>query len=200
MQEEIALRPLAGNLCDGRGTFPSPYPEAAPQQGKETNMIQEEKRKVLGRLVYGVCVVGTRVGEDDVHGFTAAWVSQVSIDPPLVMVAVSKTGKANERIRQAGGFSLSLLSQGQEHLARQFAGDPSVGEDLRTTAADYFRTRGVGQPVLKKCKAWLDCALVETASVGGDHDLFIGSVSEAGEPGEGEPMVLHQTDLPYYGI
>lgn len=163
-------------------------------------MIKEEKKQVLGRLVYGVCVVGTRIGEEDVHGFTASWVSQVSVNPPLVMVAVSKTGKANERIRRAGGFSLSLLSKGQEHLARQFAGGPSAGEETRAAAADHFRVRDVGQPVLKKCKAWLDCALVETASVGGDHDLFIGSVSDAGEPGEAEPMVLHQTDLPYYGI
>ena len=51
----------------------------------------------------------------------------LSLEPPLVGVSIGKQASVYELLRNAGAFSLSLLGDGQEDLARRFAaGHPPI--------------------------------------------------------------------------
>lgn len=158
-------------------------------------MRDENIRQALQLFPYGVAVVATRVG-DMVHGFTASWVSQLSIEPTVVGVAIAKTAKAHELIRQTGNYSVSLLAGGQEEIARAFAAPSGErgGEEL-------FQVKSCGPPILQDCRGWVEVTLTEVASTGGDHDLFLGQVTSAalGERADEEPLILNASDLPFYG-
>ena len=49
-----------------------------------------KQRKIMGRFATGVTVVTTGGGAG-MHGLTANAVASLSLDPPLVLVAVEKT-------------------------------------------------------------------------------------------------------------
>ena len=156
-------------------------------------MVTEEMvRDVLGKLVHGVTVVGMQIPEGLPEGFTVSWITQVSAEPPLIAIAVRKTRRFHQEIRNAGAFSVSIL--GPEHV--ELAGRFGAGEGW----ADAFKERAGKSPIIRKCVAWADCSLVSILSPGGDHDLFVGQITEASLVKDGESMVLHLTDgLEYTG-
>ena len=59
-------------------------------------------------LVHGVYVVTTRVGEK-INGMTAAWVSQVSLKPLLVMVSIAPPRYTHTLIKESGIFAINVL-------------------------------------------------------------------------------------------
>src|SRR5581483_2092207 len=54
-------------------------------------------------------------------GLTVGSLVSLSLDPPLVGVAIDRQAAMHELLRRAGGFALSLLAQGQDWLAQHFA-------------------------------------------------------------------------------
>jgi len=46
-------------------------------------------QEAIEKIVNGVAIVTSRSGEK-INGLSIAWMSQVGLDPPLVMVAVGK--------------------------------------------------------------------------------------------------------------
>lgn len=159
-------------------------------------MRDEDRERALERLVYGVYVVGTSLG-DVPHAFTASWACRVSGDPPLVLVAIRRSRSANEAIRRTGNFALSVLAERQEDVARRFSGEEPARRDPREDAA-LFARRPCGAPVVQGSIAFVECVLLDVLSVGGDHDLFVGSVTDAGVTSEASPLVLHLSGLPPY--
>ena len=79
-----------------------------------------EFRQTMAAFASGVTVVTTRwqgVG----HAMTATAFCSVSLDPPLVLVCVSRQSRFHAAVTQADGWSVSLLNAGQEGVARHFA-------------------------------------------------------------------------------
>ena len=70
-------------------------------------------------LVHGVYVVTTRVG-DKINGMTAAWVSQVSLKPLLVMVPIAPPRYTHTLIKESGVFAINVLTSDQVELAKRF--------------------------------------------------------------------------------
>jgi flavin reductase (DIM6/NTAB) family NADH-FMN oxidoreductase RutF len=139
-------------------------------------------RSVLGRFATGVTVV--TAGGGTPCGMTANAFTSVSLDPPLILVCVTRSAAVYKTVLAHGSFGVSMLSARQEHVARYFA------DHSRPRGADEFSTvgwspgPGTGAPILHGALAWLDCALV-TSHDGGDHEIFIGSVQASGfEPTE----------------
>ena len=131
-------------------------------------------RSVLGRLAGGVAVVTTRDSEGGARGMTATSVCSVSLSPPLVLACLSRTSETHEGIADSGAFALNFLAEGEERLARRFAGDRTdkyAGLDTAVAAT--------GAPILPGALAWCDC-VVEEARVAGDHTIYVGRVEEAG--------------------
>lgn len=143
-------------------------------------------RQVLGHFCTGVTVVAAVPGGEPV-GFTVQSFSSISLDPPLVAVCPARTSSSWPRIRSVGVFSVNVLADGQEALARTFA----------TRGADKFHGVGwtpsvvSGSPVLDGALAWVDCR-IEAEHDGGDHLMVLGRVIDMGVGGGGRPLLFYR--------
>lgn len=157
---------------------------------KTTSDIEPDTfRKVMGHFVTGVTVV-TAFDGDRPFGITVNALSSISLEPPLVMVALDRRRFLTPIVRGAGRYAVNILSEDQQALSDCFAGAPvTPGRDRFCGAA--WRPGALGLPLLDGAIASLECTVVETFSAG-DHDLFIGRVQTlASDP-------LHPMPLLYY--
>lgn len=139
------------------------------------------QRKIMGRFATGVTVVTTD-GPAGLHGLTANAVASLSLDPPLVLVAVDKQAASLEYLKQNRCFAVNILALDQEAISRRFATPgPKEFGDLDYTKAN------TGAPILAGCLGFVDCRVVDVLP-GGDHDVFIGEIV-AGEEHDGLPLL-----------
>lgn len=143
-------------------------------------------------LVNGVYVVTTRLG-DKVNGMTAAWVSQVSLNPLLVMVSIAPPRYSHTLIKESGIFAINVLTSEQVDLAKRF-GYKSGRKIDKFAGLDYL-TASSGAPILPQAYAFLDLKLVHTFTAG-DHSLFVGEVLEAKflHP-QSQPLIFKKSDF-----
>jgi flavin reductase (DIM6/NTAB) family NADH-FMN oxidoreductase RutF len=140
-----------------------------------------KQRKIMGHFATGVTVVTTD-GPAGSHGMTANAVASLSLDPPLVLVAVDKRAALLEYLLKNRCFAVNILRLDQEDLSRRFAAPgPKDFSDLNITTAV------TGSPVLVHGLAFLDCR-VHDILAGGDHEIFVGGIL-AGEYHGGEPLL-----------
>jgi flavin reductase (DIM6/NTAB) family NADH-FMN oxidoreductase RutF len=119
----------------------------------------------------GVFVVGgARAAPRD--AFTAAWVTQVSFDPLLLVVSINPSNASYELL-EGGGFAVSVLQQGQLELARRFG--TRSGRDEDKLAGIGWRPGRTGAPILDGALAYFDCQLAGRLPAG-DHELVLGRV------------------------
>jgi flavin reductase (DIM6/NTAB) family NADH-FMN oxidoreductase RutF len=143
-------------------------------------------RAVMGHFVTGVSVV-TALDGDRPFGITVNALSSVSLQPPLVMVALDRRRFLTPIVRVDGRYAVNILGEDQQALSDCFAGAPvTPGRDAFCGAA--WHPGRTGLPLLDGAIATLECTVVETFSAG-DHDLFIGRVDALGSPG-GDAMPL----------
>ena len=84
-------------------------------------MIGGDDLRDVMRLIPAPVAVVTVDLEGERVGLTVASLVSLSLDPPLVGVAVRRTAALHELLRRAGEFGVSVLAAGQEHLAQHFA-------------------------------------------------------------------------------
>ena len=143
----------------------------------------KKQRKILGHFATGVTVVTTG-GIAGLHGMTANAVASLSLEPPLVLVAVDKRALTLEHLKKNRCFAVNILRMDQEALSRRFAmPGPKDFSDLKTTIAE------TASPILANCLAFLDCKVVDILP-GGDHEIFIGEIL-AGEHHGGKPLLYY---------
>jgi flavin reductase (DIM6/NTAB) family NADH-FMN oxidoreductase RutF len=143
-------------------------------------------------LVHGVYVVTTRVGEK-INGMTAAWVSQVSLKPLLVMVSIAPPRYTHTLIQKSGVFAVNVLDSDQVELAKRFG--YKSGRQIDKFAGLNYTTAGSGSPILPQAYAYLDLKLAHTFAAG-DHTLFVGEVVEAQilQP-QNHPLIFNKSDF-----
>ncbi len=139
------------------------------------------QRRIMGHFATGVTVVTTR-NDGEIQGMTANAVTSLSLNPPLVLVAVDKTAAMHAALTASRHFALNILSESQEHLSRRFAmrGPKEVNDLTWITASS-------DAPILANALAWVDCRLADILP-GGDHDIFIGEIL-AGDSRDGLPLL-----------
>jgi flavin reductase (DIM6/NTAB) family NADH-FMN oxidoreductase RutF len=151
-------------------------------QGIESDVF----RRVMGHFVTGVTVVSALDGTQP-FGITVNALSSVSLDPPLVMIALDRRRFLTPIVRASGRYAVNILSEDQQALSDCFAGAPvQPGRDAFCGAA--WHPGASGLPLLDGAIATLECTVVETFSAG-DHDLFIGRVDTLANDSE-HPMPL----------
>jgi len=146
----------------------------------------DEFRRILGHWVTGVAVIGSRATDDEPCGFTANAFTSLSLDPPLVLVCVDRTGNSHDCIRETGIFSVNVLGSDSEFLARRFS---AVDQGSKFEGVRYSR-KETGAPILHDAVAWVDCR-VSGEFPGGDHTIFVGEVVAAGAS-TGDPLIFHR--------
>lgn len=135
----------------------------------------EELRSVMARFPTGVTVVATVDHEGQPRGLTVNSLTSVSLDPPLVLVCIDRGSSSHDCVVASGTYAVSILAEGQRHLARRFAIDPSA-ERFAEVAWVACPT---GDPVLFGAAGWLACA-IDAVHPGGDHSIVVGRVEAAG--------------------
>jgi flavin reductase (DIM6/NTAB) family NADH-FMN oxidoreductase RutF len=143
-----------------------------------------EQRRIMGCFATGVTVLTTVAGGES-RGMTANAVTSLSLDPPLVMVAVDKDAQMHGYLSGSRYFALNILSEDQEALSTQFA-RPGP-KDFSNVPTTTVRT---GMPVFVEALGYVECRLVEVLRAG-DHDIFVGEIV-AGDAVDGRPLLFYR--------
>ena len=138
-----------------------------------------EFRQTLGRWPSGVTVVSMRDGEA-VHGITVSAFGSLSLDPPLVGVAIGRKARAHGLLERLPRYAVSVLRADQRRLSDRFAGRP-VELD-----GDPFE-RFDALPVIVGAVAQIACTIVDRVATG-DHTLYVGRI-DASRISDDEPLV-----------
>lgn len=112
------------------------------------------------------------------NGMTAAWVTQVSLQPRLVAVAIAPTRFTHRLVEGSGAFALSVLRRYQADVARDL-GRRSGADGPDKLRGFTLGVRETGSPILEDAGAFVDCRVV-ARHVTGDHTLFVGEVVASG--------------------
>lgn len=137
-------------------------------------------RQTMGRFATGVAVVTTE--EDGVpHGMTVNSLTSVSLDPPLLLVCLTKGARSARAVAAAGRFAVNVLSGRQREIAMRFA---QRGEDHFAGLEPEYGEHRV--PVVPRALAHLDCD-VDRIIDAGDHTIVLGAVRNACSR-DGEPL------------
>ena len=141
-------------------------------------------KDALASWASGVSVVAARAG-GLCYGLTVSSFTSLSFDPPLVLVCITNENRLPELIRTGGGFTVSVLAAGQEHVSTAFSRrgrepGPALAEAPSIEAPS-------GRPVLVGAIAWVDCELHDEIAKG-DHQIVIGRVVGTFADPEKQPL------------
>lgn len=141
-------------------------------------------RARLSRFATGVVVVSYRV-DGQTRGLTVSSFTSVSLDPPLVLVSVARSARADGQLDHVP-FTVNVLGTAQLGLALHFAGRSSDPGQIRWLATDDDLAPALGGALASfRCSAW-------TSYDGGDHRLHLGRVAESLSRADGDPLVFHR--------
>lgn len=156
-------------------------------------------RQVMGHFVTGVTVVTTwdpagSPGDPAMPfpaGITVNALTSVSLDPPLVVIALDRRRFITPMVHATGRYAVNILGAGQQAMSDCFAHAPvSPGRDEFCGAAWHLGESGL--PLLDGAIAGLECTVTGVMAAG-DHDLFIGRVDRlVGGPVHDDPLVYYR--------
>ena len=152
------------------------------------------------RLLSNGLYVLTACLSDTIHAATVSWVSQVSFEPPLVMVALQRNSHLAHAVRKAHRYAVNILGVDQEALAEKFFAHLTAPVGEQTLAGQSVRGSAAHCPLITDAMAWLECRLAAELPNPGDHSLLLGEVTAAGIRRQGAPMVLWETPWSYGGL
>lgn len=139
-------------------------------------------RRAMGQFATGVAVVATN-RDGEYHGMTVNSLTSVSLEPPLLLVCLTRDSRTASAVTEVGRFVVNLLSHKQMDLSNEFAragGDRFVG--LEVEEADD------GMPVIPGTLGHVRCR-VDDIIDGGDHIIVLGRVI-ACEVGPDDPLIF----------
>jgi flavin reductase (DIM6/NTAB) family NADH-FMN oxidoreductase RutF/DNA-binding FadR family transcriptional regulator len=120
----------------------------------------------------GVTIITARAEGRD-YGMTASAFTSLSLNPPMVLVALNNRSPTQQAVTRSGHFGVSVLAEGQHELAQRFA-RPS--EDK--FAGLSVHRGGRGAALLSDALAVLECEVSHDV-IGGTHRVFLARVKRA---------------------
>lgn len=132
-----------------------------------------EFRSVMGRFVTGVTVVTVR-DRHGPHGVTVNSFTSLSLEPPMILVCLRRTGRTAAALRRSTHFGVSILGADQEPWGRFFArADRPSGPDAFDRVPHRTGVREV--PLIEGAAAALECRVRQRIRAG-DHLMYVGEV------------------------
>ena len=136
--------------------------------------------KVMYALSYGLFVLSARQGGKD-NGCITNTAIQVTTDPNRIAVAINKSNYTHDMVKEAGRFTVSILSEEAKFDLFQRFGFQS-GRDVDKFAGFEQHTGkdadGI-RYVTQGANAWLSCKVVSATDLG-THTLFLADVLDGG--------------------
>lgn len=143
---------------------------------------EDALRDAMGNLSTGLTVVTTSSGGVP-HGTTLSAVMSLSMDPPMVLLSLSRTSSLLARLQRGGQFGINVLAAHHDQVAIRFS------RDLHDRFA-HLAWNDEGAPRLADAHAWV-LAEVSSTVPAGDHVLVLGDVISA-EASTGRPLTYWQ--------
>ena len=144
-------------------------------------------RSALSQFPAGVTIVTSADSRLNPVGATVSAFSSLSLDPPLVLVCLTRESRTTAALRDRKAFAVHLRTTEQSTSARRFAADLVEKFD----GPNYgFNASGV--PCLEDVVA-PECAARRAR--GGDHVIFVGLVQSAPQLNEFEPLIYAPAQL-----
>ncbi len=140
-------------------------------------MNPESKQTALRMIPYGLYVLTAETEQGDAVASTVCFVSQTSIEPPLIITAIKRDSHTFKVVSQSNLFALNILGKDQMKICTKFytartrEGNTIGGEDLIPGRS--------GVPLLASSPAYLECRVDSLVDIG-DHPIFIAEVIDAG--------------------
>ena len=143
-------------------------------------------RRACALFPTGVAVLTTRAPDGTPHGLTVNAFCSLSLEPPLVLVAIDRACSLLDTFAKAERFAINFLSIDQQDLSVRFSQLPEG------RFAGVRWSPGIeGAPLIDGTIGSIEC---RTQSVidAGDHRALIGEVVAA-SIGEGDPLVFFRS-------
>jgi flavin reductase (DIM6/NTAB) family NADH-FMN oxidoreductase RutF len=153
--------------------------------------------KVTWKIPNALALIGSAAG-DEWNGMTASWVTQVSMEPVLIGVAIDNTAVTHRLITEGGSFSVNLWSAEDTRVFVKFSKPATrVGSTLNDRPVHPGKT---GAPVFDEALAWIDCEVRQEIDFG-THTLFVGEIVDAGvNDDEQAAAAMSHTRMKYGGV
>ena len=146
--------------------------------------LAEEMRLGLRRLGKAVVVV-TAWHEGKRWAMTATAVSELSMDPPSLLVCVNKSASLYLPLTASANFCINILQADQEAIANNCFGATKGEERFREGC---WEAAACGTPYLRDAQASFICGY-ETHVEYGTHAVVIGAVKEVHLCGDVAPLI-----------
>jgi len=153
------------------------------------------------KIPNALALVGSRHG-DDWNAMTASWITQLSMDPVLIGIAVDNTAVTHRLISAGGSFTLNLWSATDTRPFVKFSKPASLEHDGERSLLNgrEIVPAPSGAPVFVEAIAWADC-VVRRAVDFGTHTLFAGELTAAEiRDDEGRAAAMSDTRMKYGGV
>ena len=147
----------------------------------------EQLRQAMRAWTTGVSVV-TAIHNGQQYGMTVNSFTSISLDPPLVSVALKKLTHTHELVEKSGEFSVTILASTQRELSERFAGKfPEIKDRFAGVPTE---TLLLPAPLIRSGLAYFNCRVVNSIPVG-ENTLFIAEVIAVAKDnaGQGDPLV-----------
>ncbi len=167
-------------LADRTAQSPAPVTPATPEALRET----------FSHFPQGVAFIGAEIDAAPLGLVASTLTVGVSLDPPLVSVAVQNTSTTWPALRQAPELGISLLGTDQEHLARQLA---AKDRSRRFTGVSPEVTAG-GALTIPGSSAFLWARLYDEVAAG-DHTVALLEILGTRNDGGPEALVFHRSEF-----
>jgi len=153
--------------------------------------------KVTWKIPNALALVGSRAG-DQRNAMTASWITQVSMEPVLIGVAIENEALTHRLISEGGSFTINLWDAADTKVFVKFS--KPAEDDGATLNGRAVRAATTGAPVFEEALAWMDCEVRHTLDLG-THTLFVGEIVDAGINDEdARPASMSDTRMKYGGV
>lgn len=145
-----------------------------------------EFRQLCGRFATGITVLTALDSSGAPVGMTANSFASISLDPPLVSLAIDHAASIHQELLAAPHFTVNILEAHQEALSRRFAS----GLPDRFDGVGWHRGLA-DQVLLDGALAHLVCERWKTFEAG-DHTILIGRVVGGQAAEHGRPLLYYR--------
>ena len=150
--------------------------------------------RAAARLFASGVTVAAACHDGRMHAIAATAFCSLSLDPPLVLLAVNYGGQLLDLATGAGHVGISVLRDDQREVSEWAASVGRVPGESLPYPTESART---GAPLITGAIAWFDCE-VRDVSRWGDHVVIIGLVVDAWAAEGASPLLYF--DREYHAL
>jgi flavin reductase len=166
--------------------------EPPPTPRENAAIVLRERFRTSLRAVASTVAVVTSAHGDRRGGLTATAMCSLSVEPPLMLVCVSRRSNTYGLIRESERFCINYLGAQHRELARLFALQLPDSDSKFSVGA--WDVSPFGNPILADSLASIECRVHKRVDEG-THSVFLGTVLDVPARGSGEPLVYLHGDF-----